>query len=116
VTEPNIPQATKDFLDALEQVRALYRERAYLVAFLASWYPSYIGYTDPAEPTYAVVTIQTPAGQMSWHIAPQDRELFEGIPATLDPADATWDGHTTDVKYVRLYNLTRMPDDDPDCE
>lgn len=115
MTEPDIPQATKDFLDALGQLRLVYRERSFLVAYLASQHPSYIGYTDPAEPKWAVVTIRTPAGQMSWHIAPEDRELFEGIPMELEPTD--WDGHTTEMKYDRLYNLTRWPPTItcPDC-
>lgn len=83
----------------------VYRERAVLVANLATRYPSHIGFTDQGEPMWAVVIIETPTGQMSWHIAPGDRELFRHVRDTL-PDDAPWDGHSTPEKYERLRQLT----------
>lgn len=80
-----------------------YRERAQLVAHLAALHPSHIGPTDPTCPDWAVVIVETPAGQMSWHIAPRDMDLFRHVPTTTD--ERAWDGHTTDEKYERLRQL-----------
>lgn len=81
-----------------------YNERARLVALLATLYPSHIGYTDPTAPDWAVVTIEAPTGQLSWHIARRDIDLFEHVPVTLS-TDRPYDGHTTDEKYQRIQNL-----------
>lgn len=84
----------------------VYRERARLVAHLASLHPSHIGFTDPAEPDWAVVVVETPQGQMSWHVSPADQGLFNHVRRTK-PSDAPWDGHATEEKYERLARLTR---------
>lgn len=84
----------------------VYRERARLVANLAARYPSHMGFTDPLEPDWAVVVVETPEGQMSWHIAPDDQGLFNLVRRTK-PTDRPWDGHTTEEKYERLSRLTR---------
>lgn len=84
----------------------VYRERARLVAHLASLHPSHAGFNDPAEPDWLVVTVETPAGQLSWHIAPADQGLFNRVRRTK-PTDRPWDGHTTPDKYERLAQLTR---------
>ena len=78
---------------------SVYRERAHLVAHLAAAYPSSIGYHDSAEPEWAVVIIDLPTGQVSWHVAPEDMDLF-GHVARSDVN--TWDGHSTAEKYARL--------------
>lgn len=83
---------------------SVYRERAHLVALMATAYPSHIGATDPAEPDWKVVVIDTPAGQMSWHISPDDLDLFRHVRPTR-PDDAPWDGHSTDEKYARVRRL-----------
>lgn len=80
-------------------VDSVYRERAHLVAHLAAGYPSTIGYHDPTEPDWAVVIIDLPTGQASWHVSPDDMDLF-GHVARSDIN--TWDGHSTDEKYQRL--------------
>lgn len=82
---------------------SVYRERAHLVAHLAALYPSVIGYDDPAEPEWAVVYVKTAQGQMSWHISPDDMDLFTHVPRGVA---ITWDGHTTEEKYARLDRLT----------
>lgn len=82
-----------------------YRERAHLVAHLASLYPSHIGPNDPTTPDWAVLTLETPTGQMSWHIAPDDIGLFEHVPTTTN--EPAWDGHTTEQKYERLRALAK---------
>lgn len=83
----------------------VYRERAHLVAHLASIYPSTIGPHDPNWPEWSVVIVETPQGQMSWHVAPADLGLFRHV----RPSEAnTWDGHSTEEKYARLRRLTTM--------
>lgn len=82
-----------------------YRERAHLVAHLAAQYTSVIAYGD--DPDWPVVYIDTPAGQLSWHLALSDLDLFAHVP-TVAPEDyrAQWDGHDTPTKYDRLDELT----------
>lgn len=91
--------------EARQQLNTVYRERAHLVALLATLFPSHIGYTDPSAPEWAVVIIETPAGQLSWHVARDDMELFAHVPVSLS-TDRGWDGHTTDGKYERIRQLT----------
>jgi hypothetical protein len=81
----------------------VYSERAALVAFLAKIYPAWIAYNDKDEPDWAVVYLETPQGQLSWHIAEGDRHLFNGIVEVFDPP--AWDGHATEEKYRRLAQL-----------
>lgn len=83
---------------------SVYRERARLVAHLAAVYPSTIGHYDAQWPEYQVVIIELPAGQVSWHIAPSDFDLFTHVRmASVN----TWDGHSTEEKYARLAAHTR---------
>lgn len=82
----------------------IYRERAHLVAYLASRYTSYLARPQDAEPGFTFcVYVESPEGQLSWHIADSDLDLFTGIP---EQHDARWDGHTTEEKYERLRALT----------
>jgi hypothetical protein len=82
---------------------SVYRERAHLVAHLAAVYRSTIGYHDPAEPDWAVVIVDLPTGQASWHVSPDDMDLFRHVRR----ADVnTWDGHSTEEKYQRLDRAT----------
>lgn len=85
--------------DGVEAIEKLYRERAYLVAHLASYYPSAAGYTDPAAVDWLVVSVQMPEGQACWHIAKRDEHLFEHVPRV---DTLPWDGHTTEEKYRRV--------------
>ncbi|MEU4947694.1 hypothetical protein [Streptomyces lavendulae] len=87
---------------------AAYRERAHLVAHLASLYPSQIAYADPEAPDWAVVTVEAPTGQMSWHVAPRDMDLFEHV-ERQNGLVLPWDGHSTEEKYERLRQLTIRP-------
>lgn len=86
----------------------IYRERAALVAFLAKIWPAYFAHNDPAEPDWAVLYVNTPAGQLSWHIAEEDRDLFPRV--RVDEYGPSWDGHSTEEKYTRLSTL------DPWCD
>lgn len=70
---------------------AAYRERAQLLALLASIYPSQIQ-PDPAEPDWQVLYLRLPTGQTTRHIAPGDVELFThpGGRAAFVGAPARW--------------------------
>jgi hypothetical protein len=98
-TEPDI--ALEGAHTALREV---YRERAHLVALLASMYPSHGGKFDQECPEWLVVIIELPTGQVSWHISPDDEYLFEHVRRTWNN---NWDGHTTALKYARVDAYTR---------
>ncbi|WP_143020280.1 hypothetical protein [Sinosporangium album] len=83
----------------------IYSERSALVAHLAALHPSLISYNDPEEPEWPLVYIDTPEGQLSWHIAPSDLYLFAHVPIVGNDV-AVWDGHDTPEKYRRLRALT----------
>ena len=92
-----------------DTVRSAYRERAHLVALLASRYRSVLADDPVGEPGFrTVVYVHTPEGQLSWHIADGDLDVFEHLPR-VDSGDvrAQWDGHTTEEKYGRVRRLTR---------
>lgn len=80
---------------------AAYSERARLVAFLSRVYPSHWA-EDPESPGWPVICVHSPAGQLCWHIGPNDVHLF---PPDLDTRANDWDGHSTEEKYGRLARL-----------
>lgn len=84
---------------------SVYRERAHLVAFLTTLYPSVGCYCNADSPEYLVVYIETPVGQMSWQIHPEDLDLFDGLPIV---EQQVWDGHSTEDKYRKLRNFTKL--------
>lgn len=83
---------------------SVYRERAHLVAHLAALYRSTIGYDDPNEPDWAVLMIELPTGQASWHISPDDMDLFDHV---RRGGAVMYDGHSTEEKYQRLDRATQ---------
>ena len=93
---------------ALENQRdQAYEERNRLVAFMATVYPSTLGtHQGPNwDPDWLnVVFIQTPVGQMSWHIHSRDLHLFSHV---VRDESVEWDGHTTEEKYKNLEKLVR---------
>jgi hypothetical protein len=101
MSSPTEPDTSLE--DALEVARGAYRERAHLVALLASMYPSSIGHTDASCPEYAVVIVNFPTGQAAWHVSPDDLDLFQHV--TRTDVDL-WDGHTTAQKYQRINAYT----------
>lgn len=109
----DIPKKTAETLLALGwlppgALNHAYSERAALVALLASAYPAVIAV--PGDPAWPVVYIDTPAGQLSWHLSSADAAaMFPHVPVveTTDPR-AHWDGHDTPTKYGRLAELARM--------
>lgn len=107
-------------LDLLNEKDAAYRERNRLVAALArvadahdgpvSMWPepwrAGMGRHPEDDATWdrewmTIVFLDTPVGQLSWHVHDSELALFEGIP----PYEGTWDGHTTEEKYARLEKL-----------
>lgn len=85
----------------------VYRERAHLLALLAAVAGrsnAWIAYSDPAEPDWPVLTIVDETGQMCWHLAPSDLDLFDVRHVQLASPPA-WDGHSTEEKYERLRRL-----------
>jgi hypothetical protein len=84
----------------------VYRERAHLLAYLATHNPSALVFAgDPAEPDWPILFVETPEGQMCWHTAPADVGLFDHVTqydATKSARYPAWDGHTTEEKYERL--------------
>lgn len=86
-------------------IDAVYTERNHLVAFLSTLYPSTLTKTaiegwDACW--HNCVYIETPEGQMSWHVHDDDLPLFAHL--STSPSVA-WDGHTTEEKYSRLTAL-----------
>lgn len=108
--EQNLRLAQK-MLDQQGQIEVLtkerdgaYRERAHLLALLASLHPSVIAPApDVDEDGWQILYLRIGGKQASWHIAPRDAELFahvEHVPA--DDLRAQWDGHTTEQKYEHI--------------
>ncbi|MFI8853652.1 hypothetical protein ACIGW3_26150 [Streptomyces sp. NPDC053499] len=97
---------------AEEERDGAYRERAQLLAWLAALVPAVLAPApDIDEDGWQLLYLDTPAGQLSWHIHPRDTALFghvEHVP-TDDPR-AQWDGHTTAEKYERIGRLVADSD------
>lgn len=85
-------------------LKSAYTERARLLAYIATWHNAHVGFNDPEEADWPLLTIETGQGQMTWHIAPEDAHLLSHIRHT-DEEDRGWDGHTTQEKYARLERL-----------
>jgi len=88
-----------------DALAATYRERAHLTAHLAAGYPSVlVDGADADAPDWPVLFVDLPTGQATWHISPDDRDLFEHVPRTIAgmPDAPAWDGHDTAEKYARV--------------
>jgi hypothetical protein len=97
------PDMLKIYGPDLERWTEVYQERNAVVVALARMAQA-AGWTvgqrnDPASEGWPVLYIDTPEGQVSWHL-PQDQ-----MPANIPPYNGEWDGHTTDEKYDRLARL-----------
>lgn len=88
----------------------LYRERAHLAALVSRMYPSeWCEDTDNGE-DWKILYVHTPTGQVSWHIASIDWDLFDHVKRSEHAGNDLWDGHDTDEKYRRIGMLFRVPD------
>lgn len=95
-----------------EALDSVYRERSKCIvgicrmALQLGW-DACIGRHQPEDdphwdPSWLnVVYVQTPAGQVSWHVSEEDMALFSFLPRK----NVEWDGHTTEEKYDRLVAL-----------
>ncbi|MFI5736115.1 DUF4326 domain-containing protein [Kribbella sp. NPDC051587] len=88
--------------------RAVYVERAQLVAYMAAGHEAVLS-VDSEEPACPdVIYVPTLEGQLSWHLEAVDVERhFDHVPHVSpdDPA-AAWDRHDTPEKYRRVARLT----------
>jgi len=99
---------------ALDEV---YGERNQLVAAVARfalnkpgafWFAGLGKHQPEGDPNWDpewtnVVFVDSPGGQLSWHVHDRDLPLFDGLPAYL----TAWDGHTTEEKYARLAKVVK---------
>lgn len=88
-----------------DALTSAYRERAHLAAHLAASYPSVlVEGADADAPDWPVLFVKLPTGQVSWHISPDDVDLFPHVRRTIGgmPDAPPWDGHDTAEKYARL--------------
>ncbi|MGW3442210.1 hypothetical protein [Streptomyces sp. NPDC001076] len=103
----------KGHADSYERERDhAYRERAQLLAWLAALHPATTVITDSPdvdEDGWQLLYLVAGGWQMSWHIAPEDGELFRHV-TKVDVTDprAQWDGHGSEQKYERIRNHTRL--------
>lgn len=97
----------EDLANLVKQKDAAYHERNQLVALLAALFPSSLE-RHPDEDTEwendwrNIVYMDTPAGQLSWHLHDSELPLFDHVPRLQG---RTWDGHTTEEKYGRVQAL-----------
>jgi hypothetical protein len=86
---------------------AAYAERNKLVAALIriTGWPACMA-PDFDAPGYTVVYVESPAGQLSWHVSDEEIDQFLALGLPWRPwAPGVWDGHTTEEKYERLARL-----------
>ena len=91
-------QCSREIHEAEARTTAAYQERARMVGAFAALFPGGIKPSEDGDDDYYLVYLDTPEGQVSWHINKADREF---VPS-MDIYQGEWDGHTTDEKYGRL--------------
>ena len=100
----NADEAEARIAELEKQKDRAYQERNRLVAALTYIFPNCSLGLHPAESTEwdadwrNIVYIETPHGQLSWHIHDSELPLFSHLPRS----NVQWDGHTTEEKYNRL--------------
>lgn len=104
--DPNYSSSHAPYLlqECQQAKDAAYRERNLLVRHLTFLYPSCVGVhegEDWEDDWRTVIYLDSPAGQLSWHVHDSEAALFEHLPSAKD-CGVVWDGHTTDEKYNRL--------------
>ena len=86
-------------------VDALYWDHFHSLALLALHYSAHLGYSDPARPTVPVLTLDTPHGQISYHVpgADTDTDLWGHVRwAETEAAVRAYDGHTPGDRDKRI--------------
>jgi hypothetical protein len=98
-----------DYIERLSDVDRAYAERnAVVIAFahMAEQEGWRVGLLeDPTEPEWPVIVIETPRGQVSWHIPADELPVDR-----FDARRVEWDGHSTREKYNRLERLFMSPE------
>ncbi len=117
LTTARMQHAVRKYATALMQIEdtererdGAYRERAHLVALLATMTTGAViaPAGDVDEPGWQIAYLKIGGRQCSWHIAPRDADLFEHLKhVPADDPRAQWDGRTTDDKYARIRQHTR---------
>lgn len=93
-----------DLREANSKANTAYAQRAIAAVALAHTVLSYGGTAgvgqddreDQPDAWRVVLYVDTPAGQLSWHIAPADQEMLQGLPAYSKPWDGSWNSSNTD--------------------
>lgn len=102
-----IIKAVRPIIEA--EARAAGAREAYadrnLVAQAFAWAMEEAGWpvawgVDESEPDWPVLYIETPQGQVSWHI-PKAERIYEP-PVRPEHGPVAWDGHTKEQKFERL--------------
>ena len=103
--EVEVVKAKCDKLRAGQNVA--YDERSRLIAFVTRCFPSYLARHPAEDESWDhdwrwIVFVDTPHGQLSWHISDSHIDMF----SHLERKENNWDGHTTTEKYARLEKCT----------
>lgn len=92
-----------------KEIQKAFWERNQLVAFLSKLFPSYL--LEHTEGSYLqkgwkhYILIQTPAGQISFHLDEADLPYFRHSFVLKDESIVAWDGHSTEEKFARIQKL-----------
>ncbi|MEV6309958.1 hypothetical protein AB0M10_15335 [Streptomyces sp. NPDC051840] len=81
----------------------MYRERARLLGGYVAMFGGVMAHND-VECDWPVLYIETPKGQCSWHIHPDDVDLFQALKVPVVEG-YPWDGHGTEEKHLRIEAL-----------
>lgn len=76
---------------------ALHSQQAALLGLLCALYPASLAHGT--DPTWEILTVETPAGQTCWPVAPKDLEALRHV-QWATPRD--YDGHNTEERLHRL--------------
>ena len=107
--------AERDALKA--KVDGVYSERNRLAAAfariaLAAGFKAGKG-VDPDETKWPVVYVETPNGQVSWHIASRDADILKGLPDYEGQWDGTWRARYADwCRWPRKARRAKARDKD----
>lgn len=89
-------------------IAQLYTERNHLAQIVAlllrsTGAGSYTLESDDAIPGWPVLVVDTPAGQISWHLKPEDVRIFDEIREVT-----VYDGHSKEEAMDRLARLVSV--------
>jgi hypothetical protein len=96
----------EDAARAVPALDAAYRERNAVVAALirTNGWPAWV-IPAPDADGWFIVYAESDEGQVSWHIGPDDIDLFSWLPTEPRAGWDGWDRHTNEQKYERVASL-----------